>query len=121
MMEGIKHSKPGARAGWIAPDGKFYPCAWYQHESLGQNLMLQFGYDSVERWEQDWLRLKYDPTTRAAPFIERGSMDDADAYSVTQAQFNTLHDILTAFLLGGIEAGNLKAFIQRARVREARR
>ena len=83
--------------------------------------MLQFGYDSVERWEREWLRLKYDPTTRAAPFIERGGMDDDDAYSVTQSQFNTLHDVLTAFLLGGIEAGALKTFIQRARVREGRR
>jgi hypothetical protein len=83
--------------------------------------MLQFGYDSVERWEQEWLRLKYDPTTRAAPFIERGAMDDDAAYSVTQAQFNTLHDILTAFLLGRIEAGALKTFILQARVREARR
>jgi hypothetical protein len=117
-MEGIKHSKPAARAGWIAPDGKFYPCAWYQHESLGQNLMVQFGYNTIERWEQDWLRLKYDPATRAAPFIERTGFD---AYSVTQAQFNTLHDIFTAFLLGGIDVANLKEYIQRARVRETRR
>jgi hypothetical protein len=48
-------------------------------------------------------------------------MADADAYSVTQGQFNTLHDILTAFLLGGIDVGHLKAYIQRARVREPRR
>jgi hypothetical protein len=116
-MDGIKHSKPAARAGWIAPDGKFYACAWYQHESLGANLMLQFGYRSVEEWERNWLRLKYDPATRAAPFIERGAADD---YSVTQAQFNTLHDIFTAFFLSGIDVVNLREFIQRARVRERR-
>jgi len=117
-MAGIKHSKPDARAGWISPEGKFYACAWYQHESLGQNLMLEFGYKSVEDWERDWLRLKYDPATRAAPFIERGGFD---RYSVTQGQFNTLHDIFTAFLLGGIDVGNLKEYIQRARVRDGRR
>jgi hypothetical protein len=119
-MEGIKHSKPAARACWIAPDGKFYPCAWYQHDSLGQNLMLQFGYESNEKFEMDWLRLKYDPTTRAAPFVERSGLADADAYSVTQAQFNTMHDVLSAFLLGGVDVGHLKAYIQRVRVRDAR-
>jgi hypothetical protein len=116
-MANIKHSKPAARAGWIAPDGKFYPCAWYQHDSLGQNLMLESGCSDFQQWERDWLRLKYDPTTRAAPFIERSGGDE---FSVTQAQFNALHDIFTAFYLSGIDVGSLKAYIQRAKIRDAK-
>jgi len=118
-MEGIKHSKPAAQAGWIAPDGKFYPCAWYQHDSLGHNLMVQFGYHSAEEWERDWLRLKYDPATRAAPFVERKGIQDA--YVVTQAQFNALHDVLAAFLLRGIDVTSLKDYIQRVKVGDPRR
>jgi hypothetical protein len=118
-MASIKHSKPDARAGWISPEGKFYPCAWFLHDSLGQNLMVEFGYSKVEDLERDWLRLKYDPTTRAAPFIERGGHDDA--YSVTQGQFNALHDLLAAFLMSGINVASLKDYIQRARVRDPKR
>jgi hypothetical protein len=117
-MADIKHSKPTAGAGWIAPDGKFYSCAWYQHDSLGSNLMQQFGYKDVESWERDWLRLKYDPTTRSAPFVERKGFDE---YTITQAQLTTLYDVLAAFLLSGIEVNPLREYIQRARIRDARR
>ena len=113
-MADIRHSKPVASAGWIGPDGKFYTCAWYQHDALGHNLMAQFGYRTVEAWERDWLRLKYDPATRAAPFVEQKGLEDT---SVTQAQLNTLYDVFTAFLLRGIDVTNLREYIQRAKVR----
>ena len=117
-MADIKYSKPAASAGWIAPDGRFYSCAWYQHESLGQNLMQQFGYHSIEEWERNWVRLKYDPVTRAAPFIEN---DGIDENPITQAQLNTLYDVFTAFLLAGVDVAHLREYIQRANVRMPKR
>jgi hypothetical protein len=114
----IKSSKPSASAGWIAPDGKFYACAWYQHDSLGTNLMVQFGYATIEEWERNWVRLKYDPMTRAAPFVETGGSEQKP---ITQAQLNTLYDILSAFLQAGIDVANLRESIQFARIRTPKR
>lgn len=113
----IKRVRPCARAGWIGPDGAFYTCAWYQHDALAQNLMTQFGYATIEAWERDWLRLKYDPATRTMPFIEYSGFAE---YSVTQAQLNTLYDILGAFLIAGIDVSNLRDYISFAKVRERR-
>ena len=111
----IKRARPSARAGWIGPDGSFFTCMWYQHDSLAQSLMAQFGYATVEAWERDWLRLKYDPATRTAPFIE---YDGFAEYSVTQPQLNALYDILGAFLIAGVDVSKLREYISFAKVRE---
>ena len=111
----IKRARPSARAGWIGPDGAFYTCAWYQHDSLAQSLMSQFGYATMEAWERDWLRLKYDPVTRTTPFIERSGFAE---YTITQSQLNTLYDVLGAFLIAGIDVSKLREYISFAKVRD---
>src|SRR5215469_2265947 len=111
----IKRARPSARAGWIGPNGAFYTCAWYQHDSLAQNLMAQFGYATIEAWERDWLRLKHDPVARTMPFIENTGFAE---YYVTQAQLNTLYDILGAFLIAGIDVSKLREYISFAKIRD---
>ena len=111
----IKRARPSACAGWIAPNGAFYTCAWYQHDAVAQSLMTQFGYATLEAWERDWLRLKYDPAARTMPFIETTGFAE---YSITQAQLNTLYDILGAFLIAGADVSKLRDYISFAKIRE---
>jgi hypothetical protein len=80
--------------------------------------MLEFGYKTFEQWESEWLRLKYDPIARSAPFIEPEGQSE---YSITQAQLNALHDLFTAFLFAGIDIAKLRDYIQFARVKDRRR
>jgi hypothetical protein len=83
--------KPGG--GWLAPDGKFYPCSWREHIAAADLIALavygtaypgQTGHGTVDRLERlGWLKL-YDD-------LVDWRRDHAD---LTQAQIETLGELI---------------------------
>jgi hypothetical protein len=71
-------------AGWIAPDGKWFTCRGWEHDSLAKNLAA-IHYDSLsgvlKLEEMGWLRVYDDGLVANRPVR-------------TQAQLDTLHDLL---------------------------
>jgi hypothetical protein len=54
----------GAKAGWLSPDGVFYDCASYEHESYAVRLNKLYGYEdhyngSRSLEQHGWFKLKY--------------------------------------------------------------
>lgn len=80
-------------AGWLAPDGKFYPCRYMEHLSEAYRLALvhyndQDGEETLE--EKGWAKIFSDGIIILLKHIR--SFDKDEKY--TQAQINTLGDLL---------------------------
>jgi hypothetical protein len=78
---------PHRSAGWISPDGLFYPCGYAEHDGAAKSLAAVH-YNSLEGVRElerrDWLRLD-----------ERGYLRNYDR-GVTQKQMDTLWKIHSA-------------------------
>jgi hypothetical protein len=70
-------------AGWLAPDGKFYPCGWMEHTSLQYDLWLSFDLEHTKLENQGWARVD-------ARHIFWGSWEALLKEPLTQQQLVTL-------------------------------
>lgn len=73
--------------GWLAPDGKFYPCRYFEHDILAGRLSkIYYGTsrsDGSLLEAHNWLRLDYTGFVKSHIHYE----------GVTQAQIETLSDL----------------------------
>lgn len=79
-------------AGWLAPNGKFYPCHYMEHLSEAYRLALvHYNSDDGEKTleEKGWAKIFGDGIV----FLLRHIRFDRDG-KYTQAQINTLGDLL---------------------------
>lgn len=82
-----KKATPFESAGWISPEGDFYPCKYFEHDSFGKHLavLLYKSFDGVQELEKHkWIRV-----------LDSG-LTDIDYNDVTQKQLNIMYDIYTA-------------------------
>lgn len=81
---------PHQSPGWLAPDGKFYPCAWYEHDGYARRLAAIYysSLDSTRELERrGWLRI-----------LTGGVVGNIDHDAgVTQAQYDALFDMTQSF------------------------
>lgn len=61
---------PHAAPAWVAPEGRFYPCRWLEHDRLGYRLAAAYYADprgplALER--RGWLRVQHDGTVVRLP------------------------------------------------------
>lgn len=64
--------KPPRCPGWIAPNGDFYPCPSWGHDSLqGHISLIKWGDTEHDLTEQGWMRLYRDFVTRPRNITER--------------------------------------------------
>lgn len=73
-------------AGWLAPDGKFYPCEFFEHYELAEQLaLLYYNEDSADRGLEvrGWAHIQ-----------DTGEMRLYGGKELTSAQKNTIMDIL---------------------------
>src|SRR5262249_61540763 len=83
------HQSPG----WIAPNGRFFPCPCHEHDSQAENLARKYYSDEVKRKsgtqifeEKRWVRLLENGAFRVGSGLEGGTR-------ITQAQRHTLFDL----------------------------
>ncbi len=81
--------------GWIAPNGRFFPCSWYEHDACADDLAQKFYPDESQRKtgtqifeERLWVRLMDNGTFRVGA-------DLRTLPGITQAQRDTLFDLVT--------------------------
>jgi hypothetical protein len=75
-------------AGWIAPDGKFYPAAWMHHLQVAEQLRAT-GLGPTEPWDM-----------RDGWVMVRAHGEVVYLFGLTQAQWDTLGDLLHATASG---------------------
>jgi hypothetical protein len=79
-----KSDKSKQSAGWLSPDGAFFPCHSWEHDDLADHLSAIY-YDSIEGTraleDKKWIRVHYDGTT--------------SSFAKTQDQLNTVADLQT--------------------------
>jgi len=88
-MKRIKPQPVRKFSGWIAPDGKYYPCDSWCHDSTGYILARQYyGEDgSIYSLEQNhWIRLYKDGVAAMINHTMRNR-------PVSQKQMDTLQDL----------------------------
>ena len=85
------HQSPG----WIAPNGRFFPCPWYEHDSHAEELARKYYPDEARRKsgtqifeEKRWVRLLENGSFRVGPDLQ-------SVPRITQAQRDTLFDLVT--------------------------
>ncbi|MCG3161487.1 MAG: hypothetical protein JMDDDDMK_02670 [Acidobacteria bacterium] len=81
--------------GWIAPNGRFFPCPWYEHDSHADELARNYYPDEAKRKsgtqifeEKRWVRLLDNGAFRVGPDLQA-------VPRITQAQRDTLFDLVT--------------------------
>lgn len=83
-----KKATPFQSAGWISPQGDFYPCEYYQHDSVGKHLAIIHykSFDALSELEKNgWIRV-----------FDTGIMDIDYKNGVTQKQLDTIFDLYKA-------------------------
>jgi hypothetical protein len=81
--------------GWIAPNGRFFPCSWYEHDSQAEDLARKFYPDETRRKsgtqifeEKQWVRLLGDGAFRVGSDLQA-------VPRITQSQRDVLFDLAT--------------------------
>lgn len=88
---------PGERnaqsPGWVAPNGRFFPCSAFEHDTVAEELAVKFYPHEARRKsgthifeEKHWVRLLDDGAFHAGP-------DLRTAPRITQAQRDRLFDL----------------------------
>src|SRR5262245_60442259 len=98
------------RAGWLSPEGPFYPCARWKHISMAARLR-EAGAGPADPWRMTdgWIMVRENGEVVALPG------------RVTQAQLDTLMDMLVAAPLdSGYRAWMLDSLRQLAELEPAR-
>jgi hypothetical protein len=79
--------------GWIAPNGRFFPCPCHEHDSQAENLAKKYYSDEAKRKsgtqifeEKRWVRLSENGAFRVGPDLQA-------VPRITQAQRDTLFDL----------------------------
>ena len=80
-------------AGWLAPDGKFFPCLYYEHDSFARHLAVIYydtlGSNATRVLElNNWIRIYDNGHTGVA---------DYGSFVPTKKQMKTMEDIITSF------------------------
>ena len=87
-----KPSKPIESAGWLAPDGKFYPCHYMEHDAIAEGLAAQT-YNSLEGVRlletKGWARVGEEGLIAQ----RHGDRDTEMKLQLTQAQLDTMFDL----------------------------
>ena len=85
------HQSPG----WIAPNGRFFPCPCHEHDSQAEDLARKFYADEAKRKsgtqifeEKRWVRLLENGAFRVGSDLQA-------VPSITQAQRDTLFDLVS--------------------------
>ncbi len=85
------HQSPG----WIAPNGRFFPCPCHEHDSQAEDLARKYYPDEAKRKsgtqifeEKRWVRLLETGAFRVGPDLQA-------LPRITQAQRDTLFDLAT--------------------------
>lgn len=78
-------AEPRLSPGWIAPDGTFWPCEYWQHDLVAEQVYPEDGTLRFER--ERWVRLHDNGTFKVGG--DSGLVEPR----VTQAQLDTLFDI----------------------------
>ncbi len=80
--------------GWIAPNGRFFPCSWYEHDSRAEELAKAYYPDEARRKtgaqifeEKQWVRLLDNGAFRVGP-------DLRSVPRITQSQRDALFDLV---------------------------
>lgn len=60
----LKPSEPKESAGWLSPDGKFYPCKYHEHRGLAKSLSAHY-YNDIDNGErkletEGWIKVYAD-------------------------------------------------------------
>ena len=86
---------PHQSPGWIAPNGRYFPCAWYEHDTRAQQLAENYYPDEARRKsgtqifeEKKWVRLLDNGTFHVGPDLRA-------VPRITQAQRDMLFDLIT--------------------------
>ncbi len=81
--------------GWIAPNGRFFPCSWYEHDTHAEELAKKYYPDEANRKsgtqifeEKRWIRLLSNGSFHV-------SLDPQAVPRITQAQRDILFDLVT--------------------------
>jgi hypothetical protein len=76
--------------GWLAPDGKFFPCSYYQHDGFARSLAAIY-YNSLGGTRvlelNNWIRVYDDGNV---------GVEDYSGFLPTQKQIDTLYEILSS-------------------------
>lgn len=82
--------------GWVAPNGRFFPCAAYEHDTMAEELAVKYYPHEARRKtgthifeEKHWVRLLLDGTFHAGPDLK-------SVPRITQAQRDRLFDLAMA-------------------------
>lgn len=81
--------------GWIAPNGRFFACTWYEHDTRADELARKYYPDESRRKsgtqifeEKYWVRLMHNGSFHVGADLQA-------APKITQAQRDTLFDLIT--------------------------
>ncbi len=81
--------------GWIAPNGRFFPCPWYEHDSHAEELARRYYPDEARRKsgtqifeEKRWVRLLDNGSFRVGADLKA-------VPRITQSQRDALFDLVT--------------------------
>jgi len=98
-----KKATPFESAGWISPEGDFYPCNYFEHDSVGRHLavLCYKSFDGVQELEKyKWIRV-----------YDSGIMD-IDYNFATQKQLDTMYDLAKASKIDGKYNENVHGTLQ---------
>ncbi len=82
------------RAGWLSRDGRFWPCAEWQHESSGRDIVSKLGFETRGMSPKDYLMLR---RHWIVVYIDGSTLGTSRRFN--QAQMDTMFDLAKAHSL----------------------
>jgi hypothetical protein len=83
-----------ASAGWLGRDGRFRPCAEWQHESSGADIVRELGFQTGAMSPKDYLMLR---RHWIVVYIDGSTLGTGKPFN--QAQMDTMFDLAQAHSL----------------------
>jgi hypothetical protein len=80
-----------ASAGWLGRDGRFWPCAEWQHESSGASIIRELGFQTGGMSPKDYLMLR---RHWIVVYIDGSTLGTSMPFN--QAQMDTMFDLAQA-------------------------